>query len=163
MIALRRQAEGAAATLLFMLLMLAPVMTAPAPNSTPQAFLDAIYKTYLGKESKGIAISRAAVIRQYFVPALAAAMIKDQAQAARRSEVPALDGDPFVDAQDWDIANLAISVKMEGAAKAVGTVTFTNFGEAHTVRLDLVKSTAGWRIADIKMAKRSLRELYPAR
>jgi Protein of unknown function (DUF3828) len=161
MIILHRLADCAVALLLYAVLLVAPAFAAPAQSSTPQSFLEAIYKAYLGKDAPGIAISKPAVVRQYFVPSLAAAMIKDAAAAAKRSEVPELDGDPFVDAQDWDIADLKINVKMDGAAKAVGTVTFTNFREPYTVTLDLVKIAAGWRIADIKMAKRSLRGLYP--
>jgi hypothetical protein len=42
-------------------------------------------------------------------------------------------------------------------------VTFKNFGEARTVTHELVKTGNGWRIADIRMKERSLRELYPAK
>jgi hypothetical protein len=31
------------------------------------------------------------------------------------------------------------------------------------VTIDLIKTAAGWRIADITMAQRRLRQLYPAR
>jgi Protein of unknown function (DUF3828) len=164
MITRRKFAHRTAALLFWAAFPTAPAISAPAaPAETPQTFLEAIYRSYRGPDTPGIEISKAAVMRRYFIPALAAAMIKDAAQAAKRSEVPALDGDPFVDAQDWDIANLKIDVKMSGAAKAAGTVSFTNFNEPRTVTLDLVKLSAGWRIADIKMKGRSLRELYPAR
>src|SRR4029077_16642733 len=93
-----------------------------APNETPKAFLDAIYKNYLGKDANGIQLDKAATIRRYFAAPLAEAMIKDNAEAAKRGEVPELDGDPFVDGQDWEITDLAIKVETSGADKATGTV-----------------------------------------
>ena len=147
-----------------LILLLAAATAANAAEAgTPQAFLEAIYRNYEGKESKGFAIDKPAAIRRVFVADLADAMIKDRAAAAKRGEVPELDGDPFVDAQDWEITGLAIKVAMNGAAKATATVTFKNFGETGTVTHELLKTGNGWRIADIRMKERSLRELYPAK
>lgn len=156
----RRLTEGLAAALLGVALCVSSALAAPAPAETPQAFLDAIYKNYLGKELKGIDLSKPAAIRRYFTPPLAAAMIKDNAAAAKRGDVPELDGDPFIDGQDWEIADLAIKVAMSGADKAIGTVSFKNSGQPTTVTLDLMKIAAGWRIDDIKNGKRSLRAMY---
>ena len=33
------------------------------------------------------------------------------ADARKKDEVPRLNGDPFIDAQDWEIANLKIEMK----------------------------------------------------
>jgi len=71
-----------------------------------------------------------------------------------------LSGDPFIDAQDWEVKGLAIDLKEGGPARAVANVTFTNFGEARHVRLDLIKTAAGWRIDDIHWRQGSLRGLY---
>jgi len=91
---------------------------------------------------------------------VAAAMIKDQAAAAKRRDVPTLESDPFIDAQDWEIADVAVSVTTTGA-KAVASVSFTNFKEKHEITYDLVQTPAGWRIADIKFGngRESLRQL----
>src|SRR5262245_55749428 len=70
-----------------------------AQDTSAKAFLDAIYKAYVGKDTKGISLEGDAAVRRYFEPALAAMIIKDGKDAARRKEVPTLDGDPFVDAQ----------------------------------------------------------------
>jgi hypothetical protein len=75
---------------------------ASAETAPPQAFVDGIYKHYLGKESKGLALSNATTIRRYFAPPLSDAIIKDFAQAHKAGEVPLLNGDPFIDAQDWE-------------------------------------------------------------
>jgi len=45
-------------------------------------------------------------------------MIKDQNEAAKRSEVGALDGDPFIDAQDWEIKDFDIAVADTAPGKA---------------------------------------------
>jgi hypothetical protein len=149
------------AALIFLLGTAIAVFAAEA--GSPQAFLDTIYRNYQGKDSKGFALDKPAMIRRIFVPELANAMIEDQAAAAKRGDVPELDGDPFVDAQDWEITGLGFKVTMNGAARATATVTFRNFGEAHTVTHELVKTASGWRIADIKMKERTLKGLYPAK
>ncbi len=133
---------------------------AAAQETSPQAFLDAIYKPYLAKDFKGTEYYKPAVLRRLFVPALANAIIKDMAAAAKRKEVPMLNGDPFLDAQDWEIADLRIEVKDSGTTRATGTVTFRNAGDPRRVALDLVKTSAGWRIAEIKAPSGSLRALF---
>ena len=149
------------AALIFLLGTAIAVFAAEA--GSPQAFLDTIYRNYQGKDSKGFALDKPAMIRRIFVPELANAMIADQAAAQKRGDVPELDGDPFVDAQDWEITGLGFKVTMNGAARATATVTFRNFGEAHTVTHELVKTASGWRIADIRMKERTLKGLYPGK
>ncbi len=97
-----------------------------AADPAASAFVTAIYANYKGKNAKGIRLDTEANIRRYFEPSLAALMIKDQKNAARRHDVPNLDGDPFVDAQDWDIAafDIAVTDTVNNAASA--TVKFRN-------------------------------------
>jgi uncharacterized protein DUF3828 len=130
-----------------------------AQDTSAKAFLDAIYKAYVGKDTKGISLEGDAAMRRYFEPALAAMIIKDGKDAARRKEVPTLDGDPFVDAQDWEISAVNIEVADAGPGKAAGTVTFVNDTPKKVV-LDLVKLKDGWRIADIHYAEGTLRGLF---
>lgn len=125
-----------------------------------QSFLDAIYKPYLGKDFPGQAYGEAS---RFFVPVLARAMAADNAAAARRGEVPLLGGDPFVDAQDWEITKLAIAVVPNGTTAATATVTFANLGKATRLLIALEQTPAGWRIADIKAPSGSLRALYKLR
>ena len=139
----------------------AMAFTATAETASPQSFVDGIYKHYLGKDSKGLPLNNSAAIRRYFAPPLSEAMAKDFAAAEKAGEVPMLNGDPFIDAQDWEISNVKTAVKSTGAATAVATVAFVQFMEPRTVTLDLVNTPAGWRIADIKWARGdSLRSLY---
>lgn len=133
-----------------------------AQGASPQTFLDHIYKVYRdNNNAKGIDYSKPDNIRRYFGPQLAKAMLKDMADAKKKNEVPLLNGDPFIDAQDWAIANLKVELK-PGATRrnATGVVTFTNAKEPKTVTLDLIKTGDGWRIYEITAPSGSLRGLY---
>jgi len=120
-----------------------------AANASALSFVAPIYEAYKGKNAKGISLDGEAAIRRYFEPSLAALIIKDRKSAERRKEVPALDGDPFVDAQDWEIADVSIEIADKAPDKASATVSFRNAGTPSTVVLDLVTVKNDWRIADI--------------
>jgi hypothetical protein len=137
---------------------------APAADETATAFVTAIYEAYKGKKAHGVLFDNDHAARRYFEPSLAALIRKDQKNAARRNEPPRLDGDPFVDAQDWEIAAFDIAVNDTGPGKASATVKFSNSGEPRTVVLDLVKIKNDWRISDITWQRdgkpSTLRALY---
>ena len=127
-----------------------------AQTQSPQTFLQSIYEPYLKAGFKGQPYWQ---VDRFFASGLARAIDADMREAKRRVEVPKLDGDPFLDAQEWDIENLAISVKADGPT-ATGEVTFDNFGKRTQVALDLVQTPAGWRIADVKSPSGLLSALY---
>jgi hypothetical protein len=143
---------------------MAAAKPASAADRGASAFVAAIYAAYKGKNAKGIRLDTEVNIRRYFEPSLAALMIKDQKDATRRHDVPNLDGDPFVDAQDWDIAafDIAVTDTVNNAASA--TVKFRNADTPTVVVLDLVKTANDWRVGDITWQhdgkKETLRELY---
>jgi hypothetical protein len=135
-----------------------------AADATAIAFVTSIYDAYKGKDSKGIPLENARAVRRYFEPSLAALINKDRAIAAKRGEVGLLDGDPFIDAQDWDISNLDITVSDTTPGKASAAVKFTNLGKPTTVVLDLVKIRNDSRIHDITWLRdgksQTLRGIY---
>lgn len=133
---------------------------AMAQQASPQAFLEAIYRPYLAKDYPGQPYQEAS---RFFVPALARTMTADFATARRHGDVPTLNGDPFIDAQDWEITNLAIAVAAKGATAATGTVTFANLGQAKRLLIDLEQTPVGWRIADIRGPNGALGALYTRR
>ena len=158
---LRQNRPDIAIALLLLCAGLIAATAATAQGSSPQAFLESVYKVYRNSHNaKGIDYSKPDVVRRYFAPPLAKAIVKDQAEARKRDEVPLLNGDPFIDAQDWQIRDLKIAVASADRKHATGTVTFTNASEPRTVNLDLVKTTSGWRIAEIRAPSGSLRELF---
>jgi len=123
---------------------------------TADGFLRAIYDPYLEMGYKGQPYWQ---VNRFFVADLAQVIEADMREAKRRGEVPRLDGDPFLDAQEWNIKDLAISVRTDGS-KVIGLVSFDNLGRHTEIMLDLQQTYAGWRIADIKAPSGSLRELY---
>ena len=135
-----------------------------AADAAARSFVVAIYNSYKGKNGNGISLDGDAKIRRYFEPALAELISKDQKDAASRGEAPALDGDPFVDAQDWDIQTFEVTMRDTAPNKASATVTLQNLGKPVTIVLDLVKLKEGWRIADIAWQREggteTLRELF---
>jgi Protein of unknown function (DUF3828) len=120
-----------------------------AGDASATAFITAIYDSYKGKDAKGTPLDNERAIHRYFEPKLATLMAADQKKAARRNEVGSLDFDPFLDAQDWDVATFDIAVSDAAAGKAQATVKFVNQGQAMTAVLDLVQVKSAWRIHDI--------------
>ena len=128
---------------------IAIAMPASAADSSALAFVTDIYDAYKGKDFRGHPLDSEPVIRRYFEPSLATLMIKDQKRAAKSGEIGALDFDPFVNAQDWQITAFDIAVTDTGPSRAVATIKFSNQGEATTVSLDLVTIKNERRIRDI--------------
>lgn len=133
---------------------------APAQEGTPQAFLETIYRTYSSPNSPGVKINTKKQLETYFTPAVVAMIEKDAANSKKKNEPPLLNGDPFIDSQDWDVRKLKINVNNKADTKTTAMVSFVNYGEERQVRLELVKTTAGWRIDDIKWREGTLRGLY---
>src|SRR5258708_3032981 len=140
---------------------------ARAAESSAKSFVEGIYAAYKGKNGNGIALDTHAAVKRYFEPKLAALIIRDRKDADKRGEVSTLEGDPFLDAQDWEIETVDVAVRAIAADKGSATVSFTNVDKPTTVVLDLVKLKEGWRIADITWdredRKETLRALFPAK
>ena len=146
--------------LVLLALMIVPTR---AQEMTPKAFLETIYRNYSTTNSPGTRIDSKRALERYFTPPVVAMIEKDAKAAKAKGEPPGLNGDPFIDAQDWEVKNLKIAISHQGAAKASATVIFSNYGEDRSVRLNLVRTAAGWRIDDIRWRKGSLRGLYRGR
>src|ERR1700729_2553462 len=116
----------------------AAVAGTASADAAALAFVNAIYNSYTKPHSDGVLIDNGKKLRRYFEPTLAAAMNKDQQDAARHGDVGKLDGDPFINAQDWEIKSFDVAMKDTAPGKANATVTFTNLGTPKTIVLDLV-------------------------
>jgi hypothetical protein len=120
-----------------------------AADASAKTFVAGIYEAYKGSGARGLPLDSESAVRRYFEPSLAALIIKDRRSAARHREVGKLDGDPFVDAQDWNIDKFDVEIADTGSGKAKATVKFVNLDQPATVVLDLVKIGKEWCIADI--------------
>jgi hypothetical protein len=130
---------------------------------TAKSFLTTIYQAYLGSSSqsaKGITLDDPEAIRRYFSPGLASLILEDNPAAQRPGNAIVIGNDPFVGHDTWDIADLAVAVKETGPTKAIGTVSFTNFGKPEQVVLELLRVGSDWRIAEIKWGPLTLRSIY---
>jgi hypothetical protein len=146
-----------AAVLAAVLLLAGP---AAAQEPSPKAFVENIYQRYLGKNTPGLDLATRQALDLYFTPSLADLIDKDAKEAEKLQEAPLLNGDPFVDAQDWEITGLMVSVQEAATDRATATVSFNNLGKAVSVRLSLLLTPKGWRVDDIFWSEGSLRGLY---
>jgi hypothetical protein len=122
-----------------------------AAGQTAEAFVNGIYAHYKGDPAKahGVYLDKESELRKYFEPSLVDLMLKDDENAKKNDEVPALDGDPFVDSQEWKITSFDIKIEHQGDDKATATVKFKNYGKPVLLHLNLVRLKDGWKIADI--------------
>lgn len=139
------------------------IAAAAAAPQTAGQFVQELYARYTGKDARGVVLDSPKTVRRWFAPELAKLILQDQARAAKNDEAPTLDGDPFVDAQDFEISDLAIEVKESGPDAAIATVSFTNIDDKVTVALDLVKLKQGWRIRELTARGQKLSELLAPR
>ena len=142
--------------ILVLLLAALPIAARAQPQQTAQAFLESLYAPYRAKGFKGQPYTEA---ERFFEPTLARAMQRDYQLAQRNGVPPTLNGDPFVDAQEWEVSNLSIHAAVSGE-QATGMVSSDNFKQKKTLAIELVQTKTGWRIADIAGAGGSLRALY---
>ncbi|MGE5148803.1 MAG: hypothetical protein ACM3II_01670, partial [Rhodospirillaceae bacterium] len=109
------------------LALLAVPIEARAQSSTALDFLKSIYEPYKQAGFKGQPYWET---ERFFATDLADAIQRDFAEAKKRKEVPTLDGDPFIDAQDWTIGGFsyAVSATKPGDA-AAAAIAFDNLGK----------------------------------
>jgi hypothetical protein len=138
-------------------LLLSP-LAAQEPN--PKTFVESIYQRYLGKNTPGLDLTTREALDLYFTPSLADLIDKDAKEAEKLQEAPLLNGDPFVDAQDWEITDVAVTVQESSADRAIATASFNNLGKTMSVRLALALTPKGWRVDDVFWSEGNLRGLY---
>jgi hypothetical protein len=139
------------------------VAQARRTDNGAKAFLDSIYEAYVGSSAgpaKGVVLDSAKAVRRYFSPGLASLIIEDNPALSQPGEAFVTGSDPFVGRGSWEISNLAVDVKESGPVKAIGSVSFTNFGLPEKVEVELLKVGNDWRISEIKWGSLTLRSLY---
>lgn len=135
---------------------------AAAPAQAAQSakeFVDGIYKSYMGKNAKGIPIDSARA-KKLITPGLMKLIDNDAKSAAKNGDAPELEGDPFIDAQDFQMKSYKVEIKDLGPTKATATVSLQDKvpTESKRVVLDLVKVGDDWRIDDFHGGAGSMRK-----
>lgn len=145
----RVMAAGSAAAVVALLLS-GRVRAADPNEASAHVFLEQIYAQYTGRAgTDGVDLSSEANIRKLFDPPLATLIIADRKQSEQNDEPPELDGDPFVNAQDWDIQHLKITIRHADPSAATATVQFDNLGKPVQITMALVHLANGWRVHEI--------------
>jgi hypothetical protein len=116
-------------------------LAAAQPYDTPQALLEAFYEPYFSGEFN----DDEAQFRSQALQAL----YDNDAQVTPAGEMGALSFDPYIDGQDFDIADFEIGAPGIAGEYASADVTFTNFGEPRSLTYELVFEDGGWKIDDV--------------
>lgn len=119
---------------------------AEAAPEAPGVFVQSLYAGYRDPDYSPLARPE-----RVFAPPLVAAIREDERLS--RDEVGFMDADPLCQCQDATGLRPDIrEIRTSGGSKAAVRVAL-DFGEDHReVRLRLVRTAAGWRIADIASA-----------
>ena len=108
---------------------------------TPQALLEAFYAPYFSGEFTEDE-------SPFFSDELEALYAAD-AEATPEGEIGALDFDPFVDGQDFELTNFEIGAPGIAGDYASADVTFNNMGRPTTLAYEFVKENGSWQIDDV--------------
>lgn len=129
----------------------------PTASNDPATLVMEVYQPYMSEGSHAPDWRLAVPM----TPDLAA--LVDQNDSDSGGGVGAIDVDPIIAAQDYQLSNLVVSVENPPAdGAAVVMARFDNFGEPTTVHFEMVND-AGWRVNNIRSGDYDLREqLTPA-
>ena len=108
---------------------------------TPQALLEAFYAPYFSGEFTEDE-------SPFFSDELEALYAAD-AEATPEGEIGALDFDPFVDGQDFELTDFEIGAPGIAGDYASADVTFNNMGRPTTLAYEFVKENGSWQIDDV--------------
>ena len=120
---------------------------AMAGEHTPEDMLKGLYAQYAQYDQHAHPAAHRVDARALMTPQLARAYAKVTRAAA--GDTPPLDWDVFVNAQDFDVQHLNLTAAPAGRDETV-TADFDNLGHPVTVIYAFARTTAGWRIDDIR-------------
>lgn len=129
------------------MILLAFLMAAAPAAETPKAYMHRLYSSYRQKDFSPFDLPE-----RYFAPKLLAA-IREDARLAE-GEVGYVDGDPVCQCQDTAGLHASITrVSWQRRDKALVYVSIGFTGDKpRPTTYTLVRTSAGWRIADISSA-----------
>ncbi|HZP20681.1 MAG TPA: hypothetical protein VFB16_10800 [Bauldia sp.] len=129
--------------------LLLATMPSLAADDPAIAFAKSLYALH---NKWGDVVASDAAMAQYLTAEFAA-VVKENASYSSDLDY-AVDYDPLTQSQDWDLKGLKFAAPKSGDLMTnTVVVTFSNSGRKETVRLSLLKTAAGWRLADLFDAK----------
>jgi hypothetical protein len=135
-----------AAMILGLLLAALPIRSALADG--PADLINEIYAIYLKSNGDGSALAE-----QYqgrFTSKRLDGLFDTYDKNSSPDEVGALDFDPFIDAQDYELKDFAIASEKVSGETATIVVNFTNFDRRTTLTYSLVREAGAWKVDDIE-------------
>lgn len=128
-----------------------PANAQPAkPSANPESLIRALYRHYLETTPDSYVAfdyTNPTIAKEYFDPALTKLLVADGKREQSR-----LDFDPFVNGQEFEIKSVDYETKPSGSKEAMVSARFKNFEQDTLVIYKLVRTPAGWRIADVLWA-----------
>jgi len=124
----------------FLLALAVPAFS--ATYDSPKALLNSIYESYstdsFPEDGEEIYSAR---LKRLFAA---------DRERTPEGEVGALDFDPFVNGQDYDLSDLIIEEPAVAGDIASSTVRFVNLGEKNVLVISMVRETDGWKVDDVE-------------
>lgn len=113
-----------------------------AAFDTPEALVEAIYAPYLNATTAADPVElRSPELQKLYVA-------EDERQAA--GEGASFDFDPLINAQDYEITDLAVALTADSNEyAATAQVSFKNFGEPVEIELVMFNFDGGWKLEDV--------------
>jgi hypothetical protein len=117
----------------------------------PKSLVDAIYQPYLnGKQQTELDQFYSERLRQLFSEqANSAQTIDVETTGSIGGAAPAVDFNPFIDADHGLLMDVAIGEPMIVGNKALVTVGFHNFDQPTLLTIALVHEADGWKVDDV--------------
>jgi Protein of unknown function (DUF3828) len=129
----------------------------PEPGADPVSTVEPLYAPYVAGENPPMDLLEKAPWTAETRELLRRAL---ELSNQRNEPLPAIDFDPIVDGQDWEITDVAVALTEEPAdGKAEVTASFKNFGENVSLIYELKEEGGGWRVDNIRGAHWTLRQL----
>lgn len=116
-------------------------LAAAQAYDTPEALIEAFYEPYFSGEFLDD--------DSHFRSAGLQALYDTDAEITPEGEMGALGFDPYIDGQDFDLADFTIAEPAIDGDTATVDVTFTNMGEPRSLTYELVFEEGGWKIDDV--------------
>jgi hypothetical protein len=109
----------------------------------PAGLVRYAYESYEGDDAAGIDH------RELYSPSLLAMFEADEARTAK-GDIGALDFDPFINDQDYELTGLEVTEVVTNGDQSLVAVSFHNFGAFNRLMFTLVHRAEGWKIDDIE-------------